>query len=69
MKKRAYLGSLSAKRHLEASDEHATSPALRNKLKTQLEEVTRRLAAAFNDVHQLCLQEIEKSQQAQAQQI
>lgn len=50
-------------------NEHATSPAFRNKLNTQLEEVTRRLAAAFNDVHQLCLQEIEKSQQVQAQQI
>ena len=49
----------------KSHNEHAAPPPLRNTYHTQLEEVTRRLAAAFNDVHQLCLQEIEKTQQAQ----
>jgi hypothetical protein len=31
----------------------------------QLEEVTRRLAAAFSDVHQFCLQEIDKARPPQ----
>lgn len=40
---------------------YAATPPLRNHALIQLEKITRKLATAFQEVHQLCLDEIERN--------